>query len=304
MQLQSSGPGTLDASKFHGGPAFGRFSGGCNEASRIPQEHCSGSWRRDIRNALRSTWSGAGNGQRRPFGRHLHVAVVLREGHRNLQRGGPRRPDEVHAEPGRRAHCAQQRRHGHHPQPVHQRFRRGGAGCAGTHHRRQRCRRLVPGRAEGNRHQEHGRSRQGQRQGAEDRHRSLQHLRADALSRAGEVRRRLQRLQHRLVQRHTRAGGSVRVQEPRPRHPRRAVRHPADRPARRRSDLQQPRRLGAARPGLRDQHHGEVPRSQAGDDQEVSQGSPARRRRRSRPISQRRSTCSTPRSSTASTSRS
>ena len=56
------------------------------------------------------------------------------------------------------------------------------------------------------------------------------------------------------------------VQEPRSCHPCRAVRDPADRSTRRRSNLQQPRRLGAAWPGLRHQHHGEVSRSEAGHD--------------------------------------
>ena len=69
------------------------------------------------------------------------------------------------------------------------------------------------------------------------------------------------------------------VEEPRSRDPRRAVRDPADRSARRRAARQQPRRLGSARAGLRDQHHGALPRKQAGDDQELSQGHPARGRR-------------------------
>ena len=205
--------------------------------------------------------------------------LVLRQGHGYLQRRGPQRPAEVHAQPGRCADRAQQRRHGHHPQPVHQRLRRGGARRAGPHHRRQRRGRAVPDRAEGNRHQEHGRSRGRQGQGPEDRHHPLQHLRAHALSRAGEGRRRLQRLQHRLVQRHAVDGGRVRGRRPRSRDPRRAVRDPADRSARRRAARQQPRRLGSARAGLRHQHHGALPREQAGRDAALPQGAPARRRR-------------------------
>ena len=257
-----------------------------------------------VRSAVCGARSGARDGQRRPSRRHLHVAVVLRQDHGDLQRGGPRRPDEVHAQPGRCADRAQQRRHGHHPQPVHQRLRRGRPRCAGPHHRRQRRGRTVPRRAEGHRHQEHGRSRGAEGQGPEDRHRALQHLRAHALSRAGEGRRRLQRLQHRLVQRHAGARGRVRIEEPGSRDPRRAVRDTPDRPARRRADRQQPRRLGPAWTGLRDQHHGALPRKQAGDDQEISQGDPARGRGDQGRHAEGRSTSSTPRNSTASTSRS
>ena len=74
-------------------------------------------------------------------------------------------------------------------------------------------------------------------------------------------------------------GGRVRGQSGRPRHPRRAVRDAPGRPARRRAARQQPRCLGPAWSRLRDQHHGEVPREQAGGRSALSQGDAARRRR-------------------------
>ena len=94
--------------------------------------------------------------QCRPPRRHLHVAALLCPCAGLLQRRRAQRPAQIHAQSGRRHHRARQQRHGHHPQPLHQRLRGGRAGGADPHHRRQRRRRAVHHRAEGVRHQEHG----------------------------------------------------------------------------------------------------------------------------------------------------
>ena len=162
---------------------------------------------------------------------------------------------------------------------------------------------LVPHRAEGVRHQEHGRSRRRQGQGAQGRHHAFQHLRAHALSQPGQEQRRLRRLQHRLVQRHAVDGVRVRGQGGRRRHPCRAVRDAPRRCARRRPACEQSRRLGSRRSGLRDQDLGAIPGGLPGRGPALSQGDAARRCRDQGGHGARPSRCSTPANTIASTRR-
>ena len=183
-------------------------------------------------------------------------------------------------------------------------FVAAGAGCADPHHRRQRRRRPVRHRAEGVRHQDHGRSRRRQGQGPEGRHDALQHLRAHALPRAAAE-------QPRPTATTTSCGSTTRCRWPRPSRPRRSMSSPMSSRSRPASSTQlggvaarqQSRCLGPARPGLRDQHLGRASwrasrrRSGATSRRSCAPTPPSRRTWR------RRSRCSTPASTIASTRR-
>ena len=175
-------------------------------------------------------------------------------------------------------------------------FVAAGAGCADAHHRRQRRRRAVPHRAEGDRHQEHGGPRGRQGQGPQDRHHALQHVRAHALSRAREA-DNLAYSDYNIVWFNDTLSmaAAFEAKAARRRHPCRAVRDPPGRSARRRAARQQPRRLGPARSRLRDQHLGAA----ILESQPEAIGATSRRccapTPPSRPTCRRRSRCSTPR---------